>query len=117
MHKNPGLRKEEELILHLNGRKVGEISRNTKYLLREMFEHLDDDETIICEKVVDFIKPDFYITYKNKTHYVSMKSGRANTVHQESIEKFILWIRTLGISKKTQATILYYQFGDGTMDN
>ena len=54
--------------------------------------------------------------YKGIKKYVSLKSGRAESIHQEYIKNFILFLRSLGISKRTQQTILLYQYGDGTMD-
>ncbi|MFA5421911.1 MAG: hypothetical protein WC344_03885 [Bacilli bacterium] len=116
MHKNIGIRKEEDLILLLNSKTFGQLSNNGKYIIREIFNHICETSIIKCEKVEEFIKPDFRISVDNVIHYVSMKSGRSETVHQEYVKNFCLYLREQGISNRTLQTILLYQYGDGTLD-
>ena len=61
-------------------------------------------------------KPDIVVHYKGQSKYISVKSGRANEVHGENIKPFILFLRSLGVSKETQRTLILYQYGDGTLD-
>ena len=116
MHKNPGIRKEEELVQALDGKKVKDINNNLKYVLREMFDHLDDNEIVRSNLVGGFQKPDLYIEYKLHRIFVSVKSGGAKIVHQELLKSFIGFLRSLGVSTRSLKTFLYYHFGDGTMD-
>lgn len=116
MPTNEGNFKEKEIITHLNGKKISELSNNLRNLVVALYGVVDENEVISCELIEDYIKPDFIITYKGIKKYVSMKTGRAETVHEEYIKNFILFLRSLGISSRTQQTILLYHYGDGTMD-
>ena len=116
MPTNFGTQKELEMVMNLDGKKVGELSNNLRTFMQALFGILDNEEIVHCSKIEEFIKPDFVVTYKENKKYVSMKSGRAETIHQENIKTFILFLRSLGISKRTQQTILLYQYGDGTLD-
>ena len=116
MPTNLGTTKELEVVQAIDGKKVKELSNNMRSFLSALYVCLDDEEVVKCHKIDDFIKPDFVITYKGQDKYVSMKTGRAETVHQELIKNFVLFLRSMGISNRTQKTILYYQYGDGTLD-
>ena len=113
---NKGLLREDEMIVNLNNKKVSELSINLRNLVEALFGALLDDEVITCERMEGSMKPDFAITYQGETKYVSMKSGRSDTLHCEYIKPFILFLRELGISNRTQKTILLFHYGDGTMD-
>ena len=116
MPTNNGKQKELEMIVHLHNKRVNELSNNLRNLLTALYGVLDDNEIVKCELVEGFIKPDFVITYKGIQKYVSMKSGRAECIHEEYIKTFVLFLRSLGISTRTQQTILLYHYGDGTLD-
>lgn len=116
MPTNNGKQKELEMIVHLHNKHVNELSNNLRNLLTALYGVLDDNEIVKCELVEGFIKPDFVIAYKGIQKYVSMKTGRAESVHEENIKTFILFLRSLGISTRTQQTILLYHYGDGTLD-
>ena len=116
MHKNPGLRKEEEIVLTLNNKKVKDLSNNFKYLLREMFGPLDEDEVIYSNLVGGFQKPDFYIEYKFRRLFVSMKSGQAKIVHQEKLETFVQFLKDIGMTPTCLEVFLRHHFADGTTD-
>lgn len=115
-HINPGLRKEEEIVLELDNKKVKDLKQNFKYLLREMFGPLDEEETIHSNLVGGFQKPDFYIEYKFRRLFISLKSGAAKIVHQEKLDTFVNFLRQQGMSKECIEIFLYHHFGDGTMD-
>ncbi len=116
MHKNRGLLNEDKMIKLINGKTIDEMNKNIIFFLEEMYGLVEKDIEFHAQKIEGFIKPDFFIEYLGELHFVSMKSGRATTVHQEGIKSFILFLRKYGVSKKTQKTILLYQYGDGTMD-
>ncbi len=116
MHKNIGIYKEEEMILLFNNKKIKDLSNNGRYIIKEIFGHVDQEQTIFCEPIEGYIKPDFVIKYKDETKYVSMKSGSSEIVHQEYVKNFCKFLLEKGISKRTIQTILLYQYGDGTLD-
>ena len=116
MPTNHGFLREDEMVYHLDKRKVKDLSNNLYHMMQELYGVLDEEEVITCYKTDDFIKPDFVIIYKDETRYVSMKSGRSEIVHSECIKDFVLFLRSLGVSRETQKTVLYYHYGDGTLD-
>lgn len=116
MPMNNGKFIEVEIVDRLNGKRVKDLSHNLRNLMNALYGVLDGKQTVAAEVIEDYIKPDFVITYRGEKKYVSMKTGRAETVHQEYIKSFVLFLRSLGVSKRTQQTILLYQYGDGTLD-
>lgn len=116
MPSNYGFLREDEMVSRLDGKRVKSLSNNLRNLMRDLFGVLNENAIVHCEKTQDFIKPDFIITYRGEQRFVSMKSGRCEIVHQEIVKNFVLFLRELGVSKRTQQTILLYHYGDGTMD-
>lgn len=116
MHKNLGRLKEDEIVLALNDKKANELSHNLKHILREMFGLFDGEHIVKAGLVENFQKPDFYIEVNGVRKYVSLKSGRANKLGEEKLKSFLLFLRSKGISKRSQQTFLYNHFGDGTLD-
>ena len=116
MHKNIGRLKEDEFVLALNDKRAGELSHNLKHVLREMFGLYDDNEKVECGLIDKFQKPDFYIKFKGVTKNVSLKTGRATIVAQEDIKSFIMFLREWNLSIESQKTLLYFHFGDGTLN-
>ena len=83
MPTNHGFLREDEMVYHLDKRKVKDLSNNLYHMMQELYGVLDEEEVITCYKTDDFIKPDFVIIYKDEARYVSMKSGRSEIVHSE----------------------------------
>lgn len=107
---------EEELAIALNDKKVKDLSKNLKDMLRCLFGALDYEEIVSCKLTDGSIKPDIIITYKKINKGVSIKSGRAEIVHNEKIANFLNYLKEKGISDKTLETIALFHFGDGTTD-
>ena len=116
MSSNRGFDNEKLIAEALNGKKFSEINRNLQTMVRDMFGYQDDEEVISAFQIDSMFKPDISITYKGQTKYVSIKSGTAKVFHGENIKSFILFLRSKGVSKETQKTILLFQYGDGTLD-
>lgn len=113
---NDGFLREEEMICSLNNHYVSDLSNNMKNLLKHLFGALDESQLVKCSKVDNSNKTDFVIEYDNRKRNVSMKSGRAETVHIEIVQNFIAYLKEKGISQRTLDTICLFQFGDGTTD-
>lgn len=116
MSNNKGQMFEDEIVYQLNNRKVKSLPRHFKYILQELFGYLDEEEYVECSRTTMPIKPDVVIIYKGEKKFLSIKKQGAEVLHGENIKPFILFLRSLGVSKDTQKTILLYQYGDGTMD-
>ena len=116
MEKNVGLFNEEEMVLLLNEHKFKDLSNNAKYIITEMFGHVNDEEMIHAQKIEGSFKPDFFVEVNGIRKNVSMKSGRNIIIHQELVKQFVQFLKMKGISKETTDTILLYHYGDMTTD-
>ena len=113
---NLGFHKENEMVFALDGRKISELGPKEKYLLREMYGPLDDSETVKCELIDGFDKPDFYIIYKGIRRNISLKTGRCSTIHEEGIDTFVDFLKQIGVSDATCNDFLFIFWRDGTID-
>lgn len=116
MNLQEGILKENEVIEVLNDKKVKDIPSNLRYNLEKVLGYLDDDEVLKCYKVDDAFKTDFVVECGNKYANISMKSGRADIVHNEVLLNFIDYLKEMGISQRTLDTICMFHYGDGTID-
>lgn len=113
---NAGILREDEFVYFLNGKKGKDISENLRSMMERLFGIVDPEKDIACEKTQDYIKPDIIIKHREIEKAISIKSSSSHVMHNEQIKTFILFLRSLGVSSRTQQTILFYQYGDGTMD-
>ena len=116
MPSNKGYENESLLAEALHGKKFSELNINLQAMMTDLFGYPNQDEIIESQLYEGPYKPDIYIRYKGMTKYISIKSGRSNKVHGENIKPFVLFLRSLGVSKKTQKLLVLYQYGDGTLD-
>ena len=116
MKYNHGEFKETQIVEKLNGNKYKELPLNLQNMVRFIFPSCKEDDVIKCKLITETMKPDFSISIGEEIHYVSMKSGINNILHQEYIKNFINLLRSYGFSDYVLKTVLYFQFGDGTLD-
>ena len=116
MNYNEGNLKEAEVIDALNDKAVSSLDNNMKTMLRNLFGVLDESIILKCYKVDDANKTDFVIEYGSRKKNISMKSGRAEIVHNEILANFISFLSSLGITDETLETIMLFHYGDGTTD-
>jgi hypothetical protein len=115
---NKGFYEETRMINALNNKKYKSLNNNLKCFLDETFGYgfIKKNDVMYASKVNGFYKSDISITVRNETKNVSIKSRKAEVIHEERIKSFILFLRSLGVSTETQKTILLHQYGDGTLD-
>lgn len=113
--KNDGIANEYNISKSYNCKKYEELSSFQKEFIKELFDEINYDELIKSNLFTRSAKPDIYISMKNKIKFISIKSGKTDSVHFEKIKDFILFLRSLGVSKETQKTILLFHYGDGTL--
>ena len=116
MNYNLGELKESQIVFELNDNKFKTLSPNLQNMIRFIFPKCSDDDIIQAKQIEGTMKPDFSVAVNDETHYVSMKSGVNNIVHQEYIKNFIILLRKYGLSDYVLKTVLYFQYGDGTLD-
>ena len=116
MSNNDALRIEDKIVHAIDGRRFAQIPNNLKCLIEALYVAVNDDEVVYCEKTEDWIKPDIILEIDGVKKYVSIKTGRAENVHNENFPYFIDYLRNEGISEPTIETIALFHYGDGTLD-
>jgi len=124
MTKNSGFSNENELIEAINGKIVSDINHSIiKNLISRIYSSpLKSSDLILCKKPdqIDEIapKPDIEIIINNKSHYISIKKGSGNSVHQEPLEQFVEYLSSnIGISNEKANHIRFFIWGDKTFNN
>ena len=80
--------------------------------LKELFgDFIDNDEKIKSWKNKIMQKADIFIKYKNIIKSVSLKCGKNNSVHHESIEEFKLYLEKFNIPFKVIDYYTSYHYG------
>lgn len=116
MSYNSGEQKETIISRNINNKLFKNLDNNSKVIVSTIFPNVKPEDTLISGIVEDYIKPDIYITLNGETHYISIKSGVSNNVHQEYLDRFCELIKSMGISDRTIETIKLFHYGDGTTD-
>lgn len=111
-----GYKNEYLIVDALNNKTYGQVSKYWKENLTKMFGPLKYKDIIKCEKCDRYLKEDILITVRDVTKHVSIKIGTHITMHNESLESFVDFLGSLGISKRALNTLKLYHFGDGTLD-
>ena len=111
---NKGQLLETKIVQLLNENKVEKLPQNLKDLVQFIFPNCQDNDIVRAEVIEGTMKPDFSITVGEETHYISMKSGVNNIVHQEYIKNYIRILRGYGFSETILRAVLFFQYGDGT---
>ncbi len=115
-----GFANEREIRDALNSKMFDKICPNLRHLLTDMFKGYNLKGKWVHAHVVNQnMKPDFYVTVDGVPNgvYVSVKKGSGNSLHQESLENFISFLRSEGISEDIINKLKEYHFSDGTTDN
>mgnify|MGYP003300386832 CR=1 FL=1 len=112
--KNDGIRNEYLFIQEINGKKYTELSFLIQEMILVLFPRIKPNNYIKCFKNIDYEKGDIVIQVGYDKKYVSIKKGHRNSIHCESIKKFISFLKKLKISPTVINEILKYQYADGT---
>ena len=116
MIKNRGLANEEDIANELHGKRICNINPNLKTMLRKIFGPLDEEKTIMCERLDNAMKPDVVITYNNVSKYVSIKSGHSNSVHEEQMKSLEEFFKEAGLQENDINDFKMLLYRDGTLD-
>lgn len=114
--KNHGNKNEYLFIAYINNKKFKQLSFLLQELVSYLFPNIKDNDIINCYKNIEYEKGDICIKVNNQVKYISIKMGKRNSVHCESIEKFKKFLKEINISDQTIKEILKYNYADGTID-
>lgn len=119
---NQGYQNEYDFIRLFNNKYLHELDSNSQAFLKDLFEEeLNDNEQIKSWKNKMPQKTDIFIKYKNYIKNISLKCGKGNSVHQESVQDFQRYLVKIGIPYKTIDKYMSYHYGykkniEGTND-
>lgn len=95
--KNKGLEAENELINSINGKYFSELSSTLKKFVSELYKkEIDYLKKFMCHKYFANYKPDIVITHNNIQKYISIKTGKNCSIHQEHLYSFLMFLSDNG---------------------
>lgn len=109
-----GYQNEEEFAHYLNHKKYGRINPIFQELLSAIYGNLDFNDIIYSWVNYSKKKADIYVKINGFVRGISIKKGVKNSVHVESIETFIEFLKENNISDKIINEFLKYHYADGT---
>lgn len=113
---NTGLKNERQIIEYLNNKMFRYLNINMQRFIGYLFPGINDDRIIYCKKLANHAKGDIEIRSGSLKMIVSIKSGNGNSVHTERVSDFYKFLRSLGVDDMTLKFMLFYHFGDGTLN-
>jgi len=113
--KNSGFKNEQKIIKSLHNMEYIELNNNFKKFINNSFSSYEG--IVHCQHEAGVNKSDMKITINNESHTYSIKSGKGNSVHQESIESFINYLKKEHqLSTTIENYLLQFIWADGTID-
>jgi len=114
-HSKDGTLNETMILKTLDNHYYKDLSDKWKRHIKRMFKNINDDDLI----KVDYYeykdaKPDLVIIVNDKKVHLSVKSGHAPTMHQESVKTFYEFLREVGVPERIISIISFYHYGYST---
>ena len=109
-----GYQNERDIVTRLNNQLIKDLPAHFQHWLRILF--IDHSSPLKVIKLNNEQKADIAIRCGSKTIYVSIKSGEGNSFHSEQIHTFIPFLRSIGVSESTLKTMVFFHYGDNTLN-
>lgn len=118
MGQNDGVENEKKLVGALNNKMLKRLTSYQQHFIKDIYKNVNGTDIVQAKKIGGAgYKPDVEIEVDGEKHYISVKKGSGNSVHQEKTEFFIHFCMTeLDMSKTERDSLLLYLYGDGTLD-
>lgn len=108
-----GLKNEENIINYLNKKRIGDLNNKWKKHILKMFPFAKENDLVLAKHFPNYnAKPDIAIKIRYSIKYVSIKTGKIPSMHQESYYSFMRFLRKLGVSERTISIIRFFHYGD-----
>lgn len=112
-----GFANENEIIDYLNTQKLYDnLNTNMKEFLSFLFSTDLKGSKISAFKPTGMVKPDVAITINGITKYVSVKKGSGNSVHQEQLSLFEMFLKSNSVTPQIITYLKEFHYGDGSTD-
>lgn len=113
--KSKGIQIENEIIAHINGKYFKELNNNIQNFIIDIYKSsLNKNKIFKANKFYNNYKPDIVIEHNGIKKYISIKSGKSCSIHQEHIYSFINFLYDLNCSSEVINELKLFQFNDGT---
>lgn len=117
---NSGIQNEKEIQDYIDGKTIMELNPNLRAFILDIFglarNHISQSKISARRTCDTDYKPDMIIKYEGQIKNISIKIGNGNSVHQEKISEFIEYCKKLGVNQETIDDLLFFHWGDGTLD-
>lgn len=108
-----GLQNEEDIIKYLNGKTLASLNEKWKQHILIMFPFATFEDVILARKFPDHkAKPDIILKIRHTCVYVSVKSGKNPSIHQEDFFSFSRFLSRIPVDNKILRVIQFYHFGE-----
>ena len=111
-----GLKNEHNIANYLCGKRFYQLNKHWRSIILKMFENVEDDDIIYCEKIMRNLKEDLMVVVHGQKRTISVKCGNIVTVHCEKIRSFCDYLIHLGFTEEQIQILFLYHYGDGTID-
>lgn len=108
---NNGFKNEYDFIELFNNKKIYQLDSNSRNFINDIFDEINQEEIIKSWKNKMNQKADIFIKIGNYTKGISLKCGNNNSIHQEPIQEFKLFLKRIGIPYKAIDYYTSYQYG------
>ncbi len=110
-----GFENEDNIREALHNQTFSALNSNLQQLIKNSFKNYNN--TILCTKQAGQNKSDLMITIGTESHTYSIKKGTGNSIHQEPIEPFLLFLdANYSISPQIKDSLRLFIWGDKTLD-
>jgi len=114
---NDGFVNEKDIIEYLNEKKFNQLNINFQKFLKFIFkDYLDENLSFKAKKCPGGIKPDIVISHNGISKYISIKKGSGNSVHQERIDVFFPYFKSI-TDEHSLNNLKKFHYGDDTIDD
>lgn len=106
-----GFYNEKDFINSLNNKRVGQLNDLFVNMLEKVYvKKIDSNTYVTCQKSFKTDKADIIIDIDGIKKYISIKSGKNNSMHLEKISEFINFLKENNISQELINIYINYHY-------
>lgn len=115
---NDGIENERQLVGAFDKMQIQRLSAYQQKFIKDIYQDAGDTDVVQAKKVGGMgYKPDVELEVNGQKHFLSVKKGGGNSVHQEKTDLFIHYCMSeLDMTESERDSLLMYLYGDGTID-
>ena len=108
-----GYQNEFLFVLEFNNKKVKELNPLLREVVDDLFKDINEDDIVKSwRNHINNQKGDIFIKINNIVRSISIKKGAKNSVHAESINSFMSYLRLLGVKENIIKYYLRFHYAE-----